>query len=310
MPQPVTAEPARERFASSDRHGWKRLLVPGLLLSLYAIQCVWFIRTQSLTYDEPVHISEGLDAWRNGRFEDYNDHPPLARLLCTLPLIGRDSGHQWKVDVEKLSVGFRVVNFSNDPVSLAWRARAVNAVHGLLLGFLLWLQAARLFSDAAANFVLALFAFSPSLIAHFSLVTTDGAATLLIFATAVQIVRWKQVPSWRNAWISGVVFGLLLLAKFSTVPIFLLAAFWMLALVGGHPRLNPLRWNWAKTALALLIAFVMVWAGYFFHISRVAIREGTLIVTHPHWTASLVKPARSKLNISMPVPAGEFIAGL
>jgi hypothetical protein len=310
MPQPVTAEHAREGSASGARREWKRLLVPGLLLLLYAMQCVWFIRTQSLTYDEPVHISEGLDAWRNGRFEDYNDHPPLARLLCTLPLIGSNSGHQWQVDVEKLPAGFRVVNVSPDPVSLAWRARAVNVVLGLLLGFLLWLQAAKLFSDAAANFVLALFAFSPSLIAHFSLVTTDGAATLLIFATAVQVARWKQVPSWRNALTSGVVFGLLLLAKFSTLPIFLLAAFWMLLLVGGHPRLNPLRWNWAKTALALLIAFVMVWAGYFFHISRVSIRDGTLTVTHPHWTASLVKPTRSKLNISMPVPAGEFIAGL
>ncbi len=310
MPQPVTAEHAQKRSASGARHEWKRLLVPGLLLSLYAIQCVWFIRTQSLTYDEPVHISEGLDAWRNGRFEDYNDHPPLARLLCTLPLLGRNSGHQWQVGVEKLPAGFRVVNVSPDPVSLAWRARAVNVVLGLLLGFLLWQQAAMLFSDAAANFVLALFAFSPSLIAHFSLVTTDGAATLLIFATAVQVARWKQVPSWRNALTAGVVFGLLLLAKFSTLPIFLLAAFWMLVLVGGHPRLNPLQWNWAKTAIALLIAFVMVWAGYFFHISRVTIRDGTLIVTHPHWTAPLVKPVRSKLNISIPVPAGEFIAGL
>jgi Dolichyl-phosphate-mannose-protein mannosyltransferase len=310
MPQPVTAEHAQERSAIGARHEWKRVLVPGLLLSLYAMQCVWFIRTQSLTYDEPVHISEGLDAWRNGRFEDYNDHPPLARLLCTLPLIGRRSEHQWQVDVEKLPAGFRVVNVSPDPVSLAWRARAVNVVLGLLLGLLLWLQAAKLFSDAAANFVLALFAFSPPLIAHFSLVTTDGAATLLIFATAVQVARWKQVPSWRNALISGVVYGLLLLAKFSTLPIFLLAAFWMLVFVGGHPRLNPFRWNWAKTALALLIAFVMVWAGYFFHISRVTIRDGTLVVTHPHWTASLVKPTRSKLNINMLVPAGEFIAGL
>src|SRR5689334_24551817 len=102
----------------------KHRLLAAVLLSFYILQCAWFIRTQSLTYDEPVHISEGLDAWRNGRFEDYNDHPPLARLLCTLPLIGRRSEHQWQVDVEKLPAGFRVVNVSTDPVSLAWRARA------------------------------------------------------------------------------------------------------------------------------------------------------------------------------------------
>ena len=56
-----------------------------LLALLYVAQCAWFIRTQSLTYDEPVHIAEGLNAWRYGRFEQYNDHPPLARLWCYAP---------------------------------------------------------------------------------------------------------------------------------------------------------------------------------------------------------------------------------
>ncbi|HEV2697945.1 MAG TPA: glycosyltransferase family 39 protein [Terriglobales bacterium] len=306
MPEPAIAANTEPHTTSTLRFAWNRPLIPALLLSLYVIQCVWFIRTQSLTYDEPVHIAEGLDAWRNGRFEDYSDHPPLARLLCTLPLIGR----KWQVDVEKLPSGFRVPNISPDPVSLASRARSVNVVLGVLLGLLLWLEAARLFSAAAANFTLALFALSPSLVAHFSSVTTDGAATLLIFATAVQIVRWKRMPSWRTALICGVVFGFLLLAKFSTVPIFFLAAFWMLVLANGQVRLHPLRWNWAKTVAALLIAFLIVWAGYFFHVSHLTIHDHTLVVTHPHWTAPLVKPTRSNLSLSLPVPAGEFLAGL
>src|SRR5579864_9031492 len=102
---------------------------------------------------------------------------------CTLPLIGRE----WQVDVEKLPAGFRVHRILPDPVSLAWRSRLMNLALGFLLGILLWLEAARMFSPAAANCSLALFAFSPSLIAHFSVVTTDGAATLLIFAAAIQI---------------------------------------------------------------------------------------------------------------------------
>ena len=64
-----------------------RWLLPALLALIYLAQCAWFIRTQSLTYDEPVHIAEGLNAWRYGRFEQYNDHPPLARLWFTLPLL-------------------------------------------------------------------------------------------------------------------------------------------------------------------------------------------------------------------------------
>src|SRR5512144_3188726 len=75
-----------------------RWLFPALLMAAYAAQCAWFIRTQSLTYDEPVHIAEGLDAWRYGRFEQYNDHPPMARLWCSLPLLDQ----KWQVEIQKL----------------------------------------------------------------------------------------------------------------------------------------------------------------------------------------------------------------
>jgi len=306
MPQQAPVVFADKRSALKQHRDWTRALFPALLLTLYVAQCLWFIRTQSLTYDEPVHIAEGLNAWRNGQFEEYNDHPPLARLLCTLPLIGRE----WQVDVEKLPAGFRVHRILPDPVSLAWRSRLMNLALGFLLGILLWLEAARMFSPAAANCSLALFAFSPSLIAHFSVVTTDGAATLLIFAAAIQIVRCKQRPTGRNALACGVVFGLLLLAKFSTLPMFALAMVWILVLVRGFPTFHPLRWNYAKAALALLVAIFVVWAGYFFHVSRLTIQNGTLIATHPHWTAPLVKPTHSRLNVSLLIPAGEFVAGL
>ena len=89
------------------------------------MQCAWFIRTQSLTYDEPVHIAEGLNAWRYGRFEQYNDHPPLARLWCALPLIGP----KWQVEIQQLPDSFRVTRIAPDPVSLAWRARAMRNAH-------------------------------------------------------------------------------------------------------------------------------------------------------------------------------------
>ena len=275
--------------AARTRRAWVRVAIPALLLTIYIGQCFWFIRTQSLTYDEPVHIAEGLDAWRNGRFEQYNDHPPLARLLCTLLLIGS----KWQVQVEQLPDGFRIHRVDPDPIALAWRARAVNVFLGLLLGLLLWMEARNWFSPQAANFSLALFACSPSLIAHFSLATTDGAATLLIFATAVQVRRWYNQPSWKNTFQIGVVLGLLLLAKFSTLAMFVLAIVWLLALVQGHISFRPWRWNWRRVSVALALALAVLWAGYFFHVSRLTIRDGVLTVTHPNWTAPMVKPART-----------------
>ncbi len=160
MTRPENVQPTSSALASeilpAARTTW---LLPALLALIYLAQCAWFIRTQSLTYDEPVHIAEGLNAWRYGRFEQYNDHPPLARLWCALPLIDP----QWQVDVEPLVDSFRVTRIAPDPVSLAWRARAMNVLFGLLLAWFVWRAADRLFSRTAANFALALFAFSPSL---------------------------------------------------------------------------------------------------------------------------------------------------
>ena len=281
-------------------------LVPAVFLLCFAAQCAWFIRSQSLTYDEPVHIAEGLDAWRNGRFEQYNDHPPLARLLCTLPLMSS----KWQVQVDQLPHSFEVHRIDPYPVSMAWRARAPNVVLGLLLGILIWLEVARLFSRTAANFALALFAFSPSLIAHFSLATTDGAATLLIFAVAICIAHCGPGASWRTQLLLGILLGLLLLSKYSTLPVFALSVGLLLVLTKSGPELPPGRWQWKPTVVAFVMALFVVWAGYFFHVSRLTIREHVLTVTHPNWTSVLVKPAHQSFNISVPVPAGEYIAGL
>jgi hypothetical protein len=306
MTRPENVQPTSPALAPkifpAARTSW---FLPALLALIYVAQCAWFIRTQSLTYDEPVHIVEGLNAWRYGRFEQYNDHPPLARLWCALPLIGS----QWQIDVEPLFDSFRVTRIAPDPVSLAWRARAMNVLFGLLLAWLVWRAADRLFSRTAANFALALFTFSPSLIAHFSIAATDGAATLFIFATAWALVRWRRRPTWNRTAGIGVLLGLLLLAKFSTAPMFALALLWMLPLGEDTVILSPTRWNWGKTPAALLLAFCVVWAGYLFHVSHLTVRDGTLTATFPNWSAPIVKPVRGDRNYSLLIPAGEYIEG-
>ena len=281
-------------------------IIPGVLCLLYLMQCAWFLRTQSLTYDEPVHIAEGLDAWRHGRFQQYNDHPPLARLWCALPLVGE----KWQLEVQQLGNGLHVPRIAPDPESLAWRARSMNVVLGLALAIMLWTAARRSFSAGAANLALALYVFSPTVIANFSVVTTDGAATLLIFAAAVQLVRWRARPSGAQTFLLGFTLGLMLLAKFSTPPMFALALGWALILKPAGAVANPKKWNWAKAVAVLVVAGCVVWAGYFLHVSRLTISHGTLTATFPHWTETIQKPVRTQINLSIGVPAGEYIEGL
>ncbi len=287
------------------RAGW---FVPAILLTVFVLECCWFIRTQSLTFDEPIHIAEGLDAWRHHRFEVWNDHPPLARLWCTLPLF---HNRAYQVDALQLvGPAGKISDIQPDPQAIAWRARAMIVILGVILAWLVWRTMRRMFSLASANLALALFVFSPSMVAHFSLATTDGIITLTLFATATGLLWWKAQPSLTRTVMLGVLLGFLLLSKFSAPPMFVVALFWILILHANSIAVNPVNWNWGKACVCVVVAAVVVWGGYFFHISHVEIRNGELTADFPSRTPFAHKVNAQHLNLSIALPAGEYFEGL
>ena len=159
---------------------------------------------------------------------------------------------------------------------------------GLALGIALWFAAPQLFSEGAANVALALFAFTPSLIAHFSVTTTDGIGALFVFLAAFQLVRWRRNPTRKQTVLMGLVLGGLLLAKLYTPPEMLLALILMLVLrrmtagLSSLRSLNsaPPRANrhgsvpWKPMLAALGIALLILWAGYLFHVSHLKVGDG------------------------------------
>ena len=282
-----------------------RLLIPAMLLVVYVLQCGWFIRTQSMTYDEPCHVYAGLDAWRNGRFFLWNDHPSLPRLWLTLPLLSSKYSVDF-VDPHANKVVVREV--TPDPITVASRGRWMNVVLGVALAMALWFAARAYFSVGAANFALALYVFSPDLIAHFSLVTTDGIAVLMIFVSAVQLVRWRHDPSWpRTIWF-GVVLGGLLLSKFYAPAFFLIALIVML-MFGPAGFIRARQWHWGKSLAAMFIALFLVWAAYFFHVTHLTISNGHVVATFPN-RPPFTKDTHSIRNLNLWLPAGEYIDGL
>jgi len=288
------------------------------MLLLYSVECVWFIRTQSFVFDEPLHIRAGLEAWRHGLFEQVLDHPPLGHLLPTIFVAHGD----WTINLGNPSDGGRYVqSITPDPVGLANRTRPVNVVLGIVLGVLLWGTARKFFSVGAANVAVSLFAFSPSLIAHFSLVTTDGICTLTVFAVAAQLLWWRSNPSRAQTILLGVMLGLLLLAKLSTPPIFCLTLALVLLLQPRRWEWSPLRWNFRAALLAGCVALLVFWAGYFFHVSRLRIGNGKVSLSSPN-REPVVKPtvivgtvlsflkAPLRKHFTLFIPAGEYLEGL
>ena len=280
-------------------------LIPCLLLALFALQSLWFIRTQSLTYDEPAHIIAGSEAWRMGKFERWNDHPPLGRLWLTLPI----ARTPLDTTVQFSDRDFLVTRMDPGPEWLAWHTRPMNTLLGIALGVALWFATRRVFSEGAANVALALFAFTPSLIAHFSVATTDGIGALFIFLVAVQLVRWRLRRTASQTVLMGLLLGGLLLSKFYAPPLVLLALVLMLFVSPDQNRLLETRLNWKPALGALAIALLVLWAGYFFHVSHLEIGDGHVRASFPNrelrdW------PSTTKLHLSVIVPAGEFVEGL
>lgn len=271
---------------------------------LFALQSLWFIQTQSLTYDEPGHIIAGLEAWQQGRFETWTDHPPLGRFWLMLPL----ARAHVSITSQPLLRGYRVTAMQPGPEWLAWHTRPMNTLLGVALGLTLWFATRRLFSEGAANVALALFAFTPSLIAHFSVTTTDGIGALFVFLTACQIVAWRRSQSRAQTVVMGLVVGGLLLAKLYTPPEMLLALLLMLVLRrdGGLHSVRNL--NWKPALAALGIAVLVWWAGYLFHVSHLKVADGQVVATFPH-RATKSWATKSKAQLTLLVPAGEYIEG-
>jgi hypothetical protein len=280
-------------------------LIPALLCLAFIAQGLWFIGTQSLTFDEPVHMVSGLEIWKYGRFARWNDHPPLSRALFGLPLLGRN----WQIDFNYSVNAWNdhspkafMTWGPEDPKGMAWHARPMNLLLGAALGILLWFTARRLYSTGAANVVLLLFAFSPGLIAHFSLATTDGAGVLMIFAAAAQLARWRNDPSRFQTVLLGVVLGGTLVAKFYTVPMFLLAL--MLVIVSRAER------RWRNVIAIAGIAFVVAGATYLYHISWLTLENGRLFVQAPDCAEYKLATLNTTRSFAIPIPAGEYVTGL
>jgi hypothetical protein len=281
-------------------------IIPAFLSLLFVSQCLWFINTQSLSNDEPLHIISGLEAWRLHRIERWNDHPPLDFLIGTIPLLVING------DIDTQPEAKMAQGISPGPEAVAWASRTFNVVLGVILGLLLWATARRFFSEGAANFVLALYALSPSLIAHFSVSCNDGALALVTFGAALSLARWRKKPTWGRLVVLAIILGALLSTKFSTPLLFLLALGLVLVLKPESVALNPRDWNWRPAFAVLGVSFLIVWGVYFFHVTEVRVANNYLTVTSPNRSKAIEGslPKHVPVNFTLYIPAGEYIEGL
>ena len=230
-----------------------------LLLCLGGVmlwQCGLVRTTTSATWDEVIYARLALAVFTHGTFAIFEQlgTAPLPVLLGYLPLAA--SG----------------VRLPVAPEAIPELVEAARAAHALLIGVplvwcvALWLVRRRGLAAGAVGGALA--AFSPTLIAHTSLATTDACLALFSLVALAAMVRHSRRPSRWTLLGVGLAMGLGFASKHSAVFLVpVLLAELVLVERRGRPIASAVAAAALQTAVATLVAFAVSAAFHGFSLS-------------------------------------------
>lgn len=214
-------------MADQRQDAWRRFgLASGvvLLLAVMGGELVLSAREQSQTFDEAAHIFAGYRYWKNFDFAANPEHPPLVKLVATLPLLRLPL----RVPVSLPDVDFKMVEYAagreflygNNAKRMLGRARIAAAGFTLCLALAVFLVAYSMWSAGPAFLALTLFVFEPNFLAHGALVTTDIGVTLGIFLGVASFFFYVKKPTALRLALAGLAAGICLSTKHSGVLLF------------------------------------------------------------------------------------------
>jgi hypothetical protein len=182
---------------------WASLAVAGLVACYVALGLSAACGT-SLSGDEGPHLAGGVSYWA---FNDYRVQPNNGnwpQRLCGLPVWLSEyrfpslEAPAWR-ELRPWDIGDQFVYQSgNDADAMLLRGRAMMGVLGVVLGLLVYFWSARLFGRLGGLVSLALFTFSPAMLTHGFLMTSDMASALAFTAavgccsTALRCRDWSR----------------------------------------------------------------------------------------------------------------------
>ncbi len=272
-------------------------------------------RRQSVTIDESNHFYCGLEWWQNGSYTAWPENPPLSRAIVGLgPYLN----------------GYRVASFTPDSLTteaffmksydlnyfnqgsvtddLFWIRIFILPLF-LLSVWVVWIWANRLGGPAAGFLAVGMYATLPPIMAHSGLATTDITFVATFTLTMWLFARWLCRPSLLNGTWLGLALASALLAKYSVLIYFPIAAAVMLILflIMGRDRQEQRLRSWMMQVLksgSLTVAVVLITVWAFFGFSFGAIGD------QPVMQAGIAEGAYPASLSNTKVPAPEWFTGL
>ena len=221
------------------------------LLGVFVLQALLSAGVKSPTMDEQNHIARGYAYLRTGDLRLSQEHPPLVNAVSALPLLvirpQLPTDHpswesaNWYAFADELL--WKALDADGRPIEaqkiVNW-ARVPILLLGLLLGMGVYAWAAELNGPIAGLLALALYVFSPNILAHTRLATNDLGLACFMFLSLYTLWRFMTLPSLTGAIAAGVALGLALAAKFSAIILLPILVLLMLIHAWRKPP-SPLR---------------------------------------------------------------------
>ena len=246
-------------------------LAGGLIL-LQMILVAIIVHGESLTFDEGDHIFAGYMMWHSGDYGLNPEHPPLVKLVATLPLLPEKLWvptlqRRW-FKSEAYRDGRDFMERNDGPGhTLLFRMRLAAGVFAVGLAVTVFLIGSELFGESAGLLALLLVVFEPNLLANSALVTTDMGVTCFFLATIYCFYRFARQPSVIRLLLTGLAAGLALSSKHSGIllaPMLLGLTLVEIACAGRGQRKRMAGTLFGGLAATVIVAVVVLWAFYGF----------------------------------------------
>ena len=194
----------------------------GGLIILQMILVGIIVHGESLTFDEGDHIFAGYMMWHSGDYGLNPEHPPLVKLVATLPLLQQKLWvpplHQRMFKAEAYRDGRDFMERNDGPGHrLLFGMRLAAGVFAVGLSVMVFLMGSKLFGESAGLLALLLVVFEPNVLANSDLVTTDMGVACFFLATIYCFYRYARRPSVIRLLLTGLAAGLTLSAKHSGI---------------------------------------------------------------------------------------------
>ena len=248
---------------------WLAVIV---LLLLQAILALTIVHRESLTFDEDDHMFAGYMMWKTADYGLNPEHPPLVKLLATIPILGEAlwvpplQGRDFKTEAYLDGRDWLAHNDGGSQ-RLVFRMRVSAELLALGLCLIVFLSAREWFGNTAGLVALTLVVFDPNVLAHSALVTTDVGVSLFFVASTYTFHRYATRPTFFRLVIAGLSLGLLLATKHSGilfVPMLFLLIAWEIFTTPKPDRKHAvLRFSGAVVAIGMLSGLVL-WSFYGF----------------------------------------------